>query len=236
MVCSHAGPALLYDDEINGNHFKSPLSANYLDWLDDHITKPASVIYISFGTQAHLSGADLDEIGFGLEMSGHEILWVIKSKTWCPKDGLEERVKGKGLMVRGWVEQRRVLAHPAVGGFLSHCGWNSVLESLSMGVPLLAFPMNAEQPLNAKQEVNELKGGLRVEMGGPSGWGKQSIQRHSISNGVRELMGENGKKVRIKAEELGRAARQAVKEGRTSYNSMTELINKLCARHAGVSS
>lgn len=71
---------------------------------------------------------------------------------------------------------------------------------------------------------------------GPSGWGKLSIQRHSISKGVRKLMGENGKKVRIKAEELGRAARKAVKEGGTSYNSMTELINKLCARHAGVSS
>ncbi|KAI9191475.1 hypothetical protein LWI28_008899 [Acer negundo] len=88
-------------------------------------------------------------------------------KRWA--GGKSQRV------LRDWVEQRRVLAHPAVGGFLSHCGWNSVLESLSMGVMLLAFPMNAEQPLNAMQVLNELKAGLRVEMGGPSRWGKLSI-------------------------------------------------------------
>ncbi|KAL5840194.1 hypothetical protein ACOSQ4_012802 [Xanthoceras sorbifolium] len=96
-----------------------------------------------------------------------------------------------------------------------------------MGVPLLALPMNAEQPLNAKQVVNELNAGLRVEMGGPSGWGKLSIRRHTISEGVRELMGgKNWKKVRTRAEELGRAARQVIKDGKTSYNSTTELMGK----------
>ncbi|KAK9275198.1 hypothetical protein L1049_022459 [Liquidambar formosana] len=203
------GPSLLYNDETNGTHNKSPFSSNYLDWLNQRISKPTSVIYISFGTQAYLSDADLNEVGLGLKMSGHEFLWVVKSQTWSPPDELEERLKGTGLIVRDWVDQQRILAHNAVGGFLSHCGWNSVMQSLSMGVPLLVLPMNAEQPLNAKQ---------------------------AICDGVRELMsGEEGKKVREKAEDLGRAAQQAVKEGGSSYKSLTEMIDILQARQTGVS-
>ncbi|XP_031255205.1 UDP-glucose flavonoid 3-O-glucosyltransferase 7-like [Pistacia vera] len=123
LEAKQEGPAFLYD-EINGNRSKSLSFIDYLDWPDDRVTKPASVIYISFGPQAHLCNADIDEIGYGLELSGHDFLWVVKSKTWRLPNGLEEKVKGNGLIVKDWAEQRQVLAHPAVGDFLSHCGWN----------------------------------------------------------------------------------------------------------------
>ncbi|KAK7856930.1 udp-glycosyltransferase 72c1 [Quercus suber] len=79
----------------------------------------------------------MDEIAFGLDMAGHPFIWVVRSKAWDPPNGWNERVKEEGLVVYDWVEQRSILAHPSIGGFLSHCGWNSVLESLANGVPLL---------------------------------------------------------------------------------------------------
>ncbi|KAK6942384.1 UDP-glucuronosyl/UDP-glucosyltransferase [Dillenia turbinata] len=224
------GPLLLYNEESQSNHNISSSTKACLAWLDSFIKKPASVLYVSFGSQAFLSDKDLDEIGYGLEMSGHHFLWIVSSRAWSPPEGLEERIRGRGMIVRDWIEQRQLLAHSAVGGFLSHCGWNSVLESLSVGVPILALPVSAEQPLNAKHVVHEMKMGLRVENCGPRGQGKLEVRREAISEGVVELMGgEKGGEVRVRAAELGKLAKDAVKEGGSSYNKLTELINTLKA-------
>lgn len=220
------GPGLFHNDKVDNDIIRSLSTTILLDWLEGHV----SVIYISFGSQAQVCDDDLNEIAMGLEMSGQDFLWAMKSKTWSPPNGWEDRVRNRGLIVREWVDQRSILAHKSVGGFLSHCGWNSVLESLSLGVPLLALPLNAEQPLNAKQVVDELGAGLRIETEGASGWQKMSIKRQAICDGVKELMhSKKGKMVRNKAKELGRAAREAVEKGGSSNKSLSELIDTLCA-------
>lgn len=130
--------------------------------------------------------------------------------------------------MRTWVEQRRILAHPKVGGFLSHCGWNSVLESLSMGVPMLAWPMGAEQPFNAKV-AERLGAGMRIlEVVGE---GTGTIGSEIICDKVKELMcGVEGRKARERAQELKRMTRQAVKKGGSSDRTLNELIECLAHR------
>uniref|UniRef100_A0A0E0L8T1 Glycosyltransferase n=1 Tax=Oryza punctata TaxID=4537 RepID=A0A0E0L8T1_ORYPU len=117
-------------------------------WLDERAASPGSVVYVSFGTQAHLPDAQLDELAHGLVESGHAFLWAIgrSGGEWSPP--VDAGADGK--IVRGWVPQRRVLSHPAVGAFVTHAGWNSVLESLAAGRPMLAWPVMAEQAANAK--------------------------------------------------------------------------------------
>lgn len=99
---------------------------------------------------------------------------------WAADEGWMRKVEGRGLVVSDWVDQRSILAHPTEGGFLSHCGWNLVLESLSMGVHLLAWPMGAEQPLNAEYVAVALKAGLMVSHGQI-----MAVDRHVICDGVR---------------------------------------------------
>nr|GEY62848.1 UDP-glycosyltransferase 90A1-like [Tanacetum cinerariifolium] len=141
-------------------------------------------------------------------------------------DGFEERVKEKGVVVREWVNQREILEHEIVKGFVSHCGWNSVLESICAGVPILAWPLSAEQPLNAKFVVDEIKIGVRVETldGSVTGF----VKGEGLEKKVKELMeGEKGKEVRKKVAELRNSAVKAVEEGGSAWRSLNELIDEL---------
>ncbi|KAB2610933.1 UDP-glycosyltransferase 90A1-like [Pyrus ussuriensis x Pyrus communis] len=202
------GPVLLYEED-DGSRNES-VSCPYIKWLDGQDGSGAA-IYVSFGTQVRLSDDQMDEIAYGLEMAGYRFIWAVRSKT--------------GFLVRDWVDQRSILAHPTVGGFLSHCGWNSVMESLSMGVPLLAWPMGAEQPLNAKYVAVGLKAGLMVKREKI-----KTVDRHVICEGVRELMGgEKGRRARERARVLGSTARRAVEKGGSSDKKLDELIKSLIA-------
>ncbi|GJZ89122.1 zeatin O-xylosyltransferase-like protein [Tanacetum coccineum] len=123
-----------------------------LQWLDKH--DQDSVIYVSFGTTTSLSNEQIQELAIGLEKSGQRFIWVLRDadkgdifegearRVELPK-GFEERLEEKGLIVREWAPQLEILAHPATGGFMSHCGWNSSMESITMGVPIAAWPMHA---------------------------------------------------------------------------------------------
>ncbi|KAF5199736.1 Udp-glycosyltransferase 73b4, partial [Thalictrum thalictroides] len=93
-------------------------SEPYIKWLDDRDTHN-SVIYVSFGSRCDVPDVQLDEVAYGLEMSGHPFIWVARSETWALPDGMEDRIKGRGWIVRDWVDQRSILAHPAIGGFVS---------------------------------------------------------------------------------------------------------------------
>ncbi|KAF8398715.1 hypothetical protein HHK36_014572 [Tetracentron sinense] len=192
-----AGPFFMYDEMGVQNGDPN------IEWLNQIPRHPNSVIYVSFGSQSNVSDTELDELACGLELSGHYFMWVVRSQTWSPPDGFEVRMKGRGVIVRDWVDQRRILAHSAIGVFLSHCGWNSILESFSFGVPLLAWPMAADQPLNAKF-VEGLGAGMRMGV----------IGRERISEAVKELMGggEKGSMAREKAQEWAIVAKQAVQE------------------------
>nr|UXB92753.1 glycosyltransferase [Helleborus thibetanus] len=220
------GPLLLYNDTNNINSKRTP---DCIKWLTEQAL-PASVIYVSFGTQADVSDAQLDEVAWGLEMSGYPFLWVVRSTTWCPPNGMEDRVSDRGLIVKDWVDQRRILGHRSTGGFLSHCGWNSVLESLSVGVPILAWPMMAEQTLNAKLVVDGFGAGIRLPVDTGLAPQDRGLIRKEICEGVMELMdGKHASDVKERAQALGRAATRAVQEGGSSYETLSELLHKLCA-------
>ncbi|RWR85168.1 UDP-glycosyltransferase 90A1-like protein [Cinnamomum micranthum f. kanehirae] len=199
----------------------------WVQWLDDRKAKQRPVLYVAFGTQAENSQSQLMEIGIGLERSGVDFLWVVRGKEVELGDGYEERVAERGMVVREWVEQRKILKHQIVRGFLSHCGWNSVLESICAEVPILAWPMMAEQPMNAKMVVEELGIGLRVKEeggGGVVGWEK-------VKDLVKELMvGERGKEVGKKVKELGKKAKTAVEEGGSSWCSLGLMLDEVCRK------
>ncbi|KAB1204725.1 UDP-glycosyltransferase 90A2 [Morella rubra] len=185
------GPFFLYHDQLGQEVESADPSYTYIKWLD---------------RQVGSSEDQLNEIAFGLEMAGHPFIWVVRSNTWAPPDGWNQRVKERGLLVCEWVDQRRILAHPATGGFLSHCGWNSLLESLSMGVPLLAWPMLSisDQALNAKLVVMGWGAGLMVPQRDVDGEKITTVGRDVICDRVKELMGgEKGRKGRERAQALG---------------------------------
>ncbi|CAK9163047.1 unnamed protein product [Ilex paraguariensis] len=151
-----------------------------LRWLDKQPI--GSVLFVSFGSGGTLSHEQLNELALGLEMSGHRFLWVVRSPPhdksanasyfgarsindpfdFLPS-GFLERTKGVGLVVPSWAPQVQVLSHGSTGGFLSHCGWNSILESIVYGVPLIAWPLHAEQRTNAALLTDYLKVALRVK-------------------------------------------------------------------------
>ncbi|PKU66013.1 UDP-glycosyltransferase 73C4 [Dendrobium catenatum] len=149
--------------------------AAVLDWLD---SKPqGSVIYVSFGSLVGPNDAELEELAAGLEESGRSFIWVIKpgarqhepdgrpivtNGSGYSSDGLEKRVQGRGMVIRGWAPQLAILSHSSTGGYVCHCGWNSTLEALGCGVPVLAWPIRGDQTYNAKLLVSQLRVGVSV--------------------------------------------------------------------------
>ncbi|KAF7819610.1 UDP-glycosyltransferase 90A1-like [Senna tora] len=204
--------------------YSKPKQASWTQWLDQKLEDKCCVLYVAFGSQAEVSAEQVREIASGLEESKVNFLWVVRKKSeWEVVEGIEERVKERGMIVREWVDQREILMHESVEGFLSHCGWNSVLESVCAGVPILGFPLMAEQPLNARMVEEELKVGLRVEVEGGL------VRKEELEKKVRELMeGEKGKEARKKVKELAAMAEKAVEEGGSSWCTLETLIHETC--------
>ncbi|KAM2858550.1 hypothetical protein COP2_024072 [Malus domestica] len=205
--------------------------AIWIEWLDKKLEEGRRVLYVAFGSQAELSAEQLQEIALGLENSMVHFMWVIRSKsyasetaTWDIK-GFEERVKERGMVVNEWVDQRRILMHGSVHGFVSHCGWNSVLEGICTGVPILAWPIMADQPLNARFVVEEIKVGLRVET--CDGSVKGFVKAEGLEKTVKELMvGDKGEEVRKRVKEFADMADKAAKEGGSSWSTLQLLIDE----------
>ena len=201
----------------------------WVQWLDKKLDQGSSVLYVAFGSQAEISPAQLKEIATGLEESKVNFLWVIRKCESEISDGFEERVKDRGIVVREWVDQREILMHESVQGFISHCGWNSVLESICAGVPILAWPMMADQPLNARMVVKEIKLGLKVET--CDGSVRGFVKWEGLEKMVKELMeGKKGKEVRKKSKELAEMAKKAIEEGGSSKCTLDLLINETCGK------
>jgi 2-hydroxyflavanone C-glucosyltransferase len=128
-----------------------------IPWLDKQPEE--SVVYVSFGSRTAMRKEQLRELGVGLEASGSQFVWVVKTAIVDTQDntkleevlgeGFLERVKDRGLVVKGWLEQEELLRHKAIGGFVSHCGWNSVTEAALHGVKMLAWPRLGDQRINA---------------------------------------------------------------------------------------
>ncbi|KAK1440859.1 hypothetical protein QVD17_06691 [Tagetes erecta] len=198
----------------------------WIRWLDQKLANGTSVLYVAFGSQAEISTQQMEAVSKGLEESEINFLWVVrKCDTNILKD-LEKRVGNREMIVKEWVNQMEILKHESVNGFLSHCGWNSVLESICSEVPILAWPMMAEQPLNAKMVVEEIKIGLRVET--CDGSVKGFVKSDGLKKMIKELMeGEKGKEVRKKVKEVGVAAKEAMADGGSSWRTLKELIKEV---------
>nr|XP_043630738.1 anthocyanidin 3-O-glucosyltransferase 2-like [Erigeron canadensis] len=210
-------------------------------WLDNQPN--SSVVFLCFGSMGSFDEIQVKEIARALEQSGHRFLWSLRrppsdQKSRVPGDyedpgvvlpeGFLDRTSGIGKII-GWAPQVTILAHRAVGGFVTHCGWNSLLESLWFGVPTAAWPLYAEQQINAFEMVEEL--GLAVEIKldyrkdtfNPKGDSNTVIvTAKEIEGGIRQLMEDD--KVRANVKEMSYKSRAAVLEGGSSYESIGCLI------------
>ncbi|CAI0449974.1 unnamed protein product [Linum tenue] len=214
------GPVLLSSESRDraGKSSESGVSSNSCKaWLDG---KPErSVLYVSFGSHNTISPAQMMELGKALESSGRNFIWAVRppigfdinsdfrSEEWLP-EGFEEKTSGRGLLVEKWAPQVEILSHRATGGFLTHCGWNSVLESLSFGVPMIGWAMAGEQFFNVKFLEEEL--GVCVE----AARGKTcEVSSETIRSKIEMVMdgeGEKGIEIRRKASEVKEMMRKAM--------------------------
>uniref|UniRef100_A0ACD5V8L3 Uncharacterized protein n=1 Tax=Avena sativa TaxID=4498 RepID=A0ACD5V8L3_AVESA len=199
------------------------------DWLDSRLAMGRPVLYVAFGSQAELSRAQIEEIAVGLDRSGLDFLWVVRSKWFTTQDQFDDRFGDRGMVVEGFIDQLGVLSHKSIKGFFTHCGWNSVLESISMGVPILAFPMAAEQKLNAKFVADVIHVGLRVWP--KDGEGKEGgglVVRGDVQVLARELIfGEQGKRAAARASQLSVASRKAMDVGGSSFENLELMIREV---------
>nr|XP_010936372.1 UDP-glycosyltransferase 74E2-like [Elaeis guineensis] len=195
-----------------------------IKWLD--AKPPGSVVYVSFGSFASLGVEEMEELACGLKASDKYFLWVVRApeKKTLPRDFIEEPPE-KGLVVK-WSPQLVVLAHEAVGCFATHCGWNSTLETLSLGVPVVAMPLWTDQPTNAKY-VEDIWGvGRRVRAGK-----KRIFMRDEVEMCIREVMdGEKSEEIRKNSRRLRDLAKKALREGGSSDQNLNELVGYLNAK------
>ncbi|MCL7029613.1 hypothetical protein MKW94_000916 [Papaver nudicaule] len=204
----------------------------WIQWLDEMLEKEKSVLYVAFGSLAEVTIEQFREIAIRLENSGEHFLWVLRLPSIMEDEfmsGFEERVKGRALLVKNqWVDQLGILSHECVKGFMSHCGWNSVLESVCESVPLLGFPILADQHLNARM-VEEYFG-IGVKVVARNGSVRGLFGSECIENKVKELMdieGEKGKAMRKNVQEFNEMARNAMVEGGSSWLTLNLLIDEV---------
>nr|GEY61387.1 UDP-glycosyltransferase 73E1-like [Tanacetum cinerariifolium] len=208
-----------------------------LKWLDSR--EPRSVIFVCLGSLARAGTKQNIELGLGLESSNLPFIWCVRHTTeelekWFLEEGYEKRVKDRGLIIRGWSPQVLILSHQAVGGFLTHCGWNSTLEGISAGVPMVTWPHFADQFINERFIVDVLKTGVKIGIEVPVIVGDQDklgvlVKKEDVKMAVEGLMSqeEGGKARRERAKELGKMAKRAMEEGGSSHVNLTSMIQDI---------
>ncbi|KAK1430506.1 hypothetical protein QVD17_13302 [Tagetes erecta] len=202
-----------------------------MQWLDTKDT--GSTIFVSFGSEYFLSDADLEEIAYGLEMSNVNFIWVLRFPK-CERNvklferlplGFLERVKDRGLLVEGWAPQTKILGHRNIGGFVSHCGWSSVMEAMKFGVPIIAMPMQLDQPVNARLAV-EVGVGVEVIRDGNG-----LLSREKVATVVqRVVVGNLGEVVREKAKKMSVCLKE---KGDEEIDVVADELLNLCQRANG---
>uniref|UniRef100_A0A0E0JZX6 Glycosyltransferase n=1 Tax=Oryza punctata TaxID=4537 RepID=A0A0E0JZX6_ORYPU len=199
-----------------------PEDGGCVEWLGRK--RPRSVLYVNFGSIVYLTSTQLVQLAWGLADSGHDFLWVIRDDQAAKVTGMlpsefMEKTKAKGYLM-SWCPQEAVLRHEAIGAFLTHCGWNSMLEAISNGVPMLCYPMGADQQTNCRYACTEWRVG--VEVG-------DNIEREEVTRMVREVMVEEkkGREMRQRAMEWKENAAKAVVRGGTSWVNLQRLINEV---------
>ncbi|XP_059651121.1 anthocyanidin 3-O-glucosyltransferase 2-like [Cornus florida] len=227
------GPVLNLDSDEG-----SQQSDAIMRWLDDQ--PPSSVVFLCFGRMGSFDKEQAKEIADALERSGYRFLWSLRqpppkgkmelAKEYdnpeeVPPEGFWERTAGMGKVI-GWAPQMAVLSHPAVGGFVSHCGWNSTLESVWCGVPMAARPLYAEQQMNAFEMVKELGLAVEIKMDYSKDLNQVPLTAEEIESGIRKVMTDDGE-ITKKVNDMKEKSREAMTEGGSSYISLGRLIKDL---------
>ncbi|KAM3282866.1 UDP-glucosyltransferase 29 [Capsicum chacoense] len=173
-----------------------------MQWLDKK--EKGSTVFVSFGSEYFLSNEQINAVAQGLELSRVNFIWVIRFPQGerinirdAFPEGFLERVGERGMVMEGWAPQAKILQHPSTGGFVSHCGWSSFMESMKFGVPIIAMPMHIDQPMNARlvEYIGMGVEAVRDENG--------KLMSAEIAKGIRKvLMEESGEGVRKKAKQL----------------------------------
>ncbi|KAJ8759514.1 hypothetical protein K2173_007131 [Erythroxylum novogranatense] len=210
-----------------------------LSWLDKQPSK--SVVFLCFGSRGTFTREQLKEIADGLERTGERFLWVVKNVPLHAKikqtdhttdfeldsilpEGFVERVKDRALVVKAWAPQVAVLNHDAVAAFVTHCGWNSTLEAVVAGVPMVAWPLHAEQHINRNLLVEEMKLAVGVEQRDEDGY----VNAAEVERRVKEMMGsDRGRELRQRSLTMREKASQALGESGSSIKALDKLIQRL---------
>ncbi|KAJ0540430.1 putative UDP-glucuronosyl/UDP-glucosyltransferase [Helianthus annuus] len=196
-----------------------------ITWLDKQ--PPKSVVYISFGSLATMDAKVLTEMAWGLAKSNQRFLWAVRPGLVCGSEWLEllpegfvEETRERGLIVK-WAPQKDVLTHFAVGGFWSHCGWNSCLESISSGVVMICQPFSVDQGVNARYMSYVWKIGLELEQ----------VEREEIGRMIKRVMvGEEGEEMRVRVNDMKEMVKEAVGNSGSSQESLEGLVKFILSR------
>ncbi|CAN4092453.1 unnamed protein product [Withania somnifera] len=205
---------------IRSNLWKE--DTNSLEWLNTK--KPNSVVYVNFGSVTVMSNEQFIEFAWGLANTKMNFLWIVRSdlvigdSAILPHEFLAE-TKERGLLC-GWCPQEQVLGHPSIGGFLSHCGWNSTVESISFGVPMLCWPFFGDQQTNCWFNCNRWGIGMEID---------SDVKREVIEELVIELMiGEKGKEMKENALKWKKLAEEAITSPNgSSYMNFEKLVSEV---------
>ncbi|CAL1398306.1 unnamed protein product [Linum trigynum] len=208
-------------------------------WLDSR--ESGSVLYVCMGSLCNIRTQQLIELGLGLEAWNRPFVWVVREGEttkglfiWMEEYNFEKRTKGRALIVRGWAPQVAILSHPIVGGVLTHCGWNSTLESICAGVPMVTWPLFGDQFLNERLIVDVLEIGVPVGAEATVKWGEEEntrmlIKKEDVKQAIEELMGEGDEKEmrRKRAKDLSEKSKLVLQEGGSSYLNIELLIQDI---------
>jgi UDP:flavonoid glycosyltransferase YjiC (YdhE family) len=237
----HVGPrawpigplCLAREPSTDVDHVHGTEPPSWLLWLDEKAAAGQSVVFVALGTLLAVSETQLREVARGLEEAQVNFLWALRADDNVDlTPGFEERVRGRGMVTREWVNQQVILQHDCVQGFLSHCGWNSVLESVCAGVPLAVWPMMFDQPINATLVVDELGVGIRVRTSDGTSGGL--VKGEEVTRAVREIMlGETRVSMAKNGAVLARLAQHAISAGGSSWKMVEEMISELCVTGNG---
>lgn len=192
-----------------------------LGWLDKR--RKNSVLFVSYGSITVMSDQHFKEFAWGLANSKHPFLWVVRPDMVMGNSGIlseeyYEEIENRGLMVN-WCPQDQVLSHPSVGAFLTHCGWNSTLESIGGGKPVICWPFFDEQPTNCLYLCNVWGIGIEIS---------RDVKRDEVTMLAKKMMeGEKGKRMRNKALHWKKKAEDATNIGGSSYNNFNKFIKDI---------
>ncbi|KAF6140412.1 hypothetical protein GIB67_013181 [Kingdonia uniflora] len=226
--------ALIFDEKVRSKRESNVREDEVKDWLDSKSC--GSVIYVSFGTLVSPAEEELAELANALEELNRPFIWVVKSHRVGPHpapgthgdgdfflDSFADRTKGRGLVISGWAPQLLILSHPSTAIIISHCGWNSTLEAIGRGIPMLAWPIRGDQPRNAKLLMSHLKVGLSIRA--KEDGHTEPVKKAHILQGIKKLMADN--EIRNRAKSLQCIFDRGFPESSVaSLDALSDLIRK----------